>query len=463
MTAQRRLGWNFALDHALELAGSTGRPLLIFEAVRARYRWAAPRHHAPIVIGMREHAEQLAKSRVGYFPFVERQHGDGRGLMAALAERAAYVVTDDAPTFFTPSLLEHAASLPAPRVDAVDSCGILPVRTPGRSFSAAYHFRRYLHRTLPEFLGEKPTPDPISGWDGPEFGELPTSVTQRWVPTPVAKLDPSTLPLLDNDVGVVPGIGGTGRGRARLRTFVEERLSRYAEDRNHPDLDVVSGLSPWLHYGHVSAHEVFAAVTEAEEWTPLRLSDRPDGRRAGWWGMSPSAEAFLDQLITWRELGYGYATFEPEYTTYESLPEWAKDTLEAHADDPREHLYAFEEFDSARTHDELWNAAQRQLKGEGVIHNYLRMLWGKKILEWSADPREALATMIELNNRYGVDGRNPNSYSGIFWTMGRFDRGWPERPIFGKVRSMTSASTRRKVRLDGYLERWGSETQLDLL
>jgi len=170
--------------------------------------------------------------------------------------------------------------------------------------------------------------------------------------------------------------------------------------------------------------------------------------------MSASAEAFLDELVTWRELGYGFCTYEPDYARYETLPEWARDTLEEHAEDPRERIYSLDELAGAGTSDEIWNAAQRQLVREGVIHNYLRMLWGKRILEWTPHPRAALDVMVELNNRYAVDGRDPNSYSGIFWVLGRFDRGWPERPIFGKVRSMTSASTRRKLRLATYLERW---------
>jgi len=175
--------------------------------------------------------------------------------------------------------------------------------------------------------------------------------------------------------------------------------------------------------------------------------------------MSPSAEAFLDELVTWRELGYGFCTHEPDYDRYESLPAWARATLEDHASDPREHIYSVDELGAASTGDDLWNAAQRQLVHEGVIHNYLRMLWGKRILEWTRHPREALAVMIEINNRYALDGRDPNSYSGICWVLGRFDRGWPERAIFGKVRSMTSASTRRKVKLDDYLARWGDPTR----
>ena len=176
--------------------------------------------------------------------------------------------------------------------------------------------------------------------------------------------------------------------------------------------------------------------------------------------MSASTEAFIDQLVTWRELGQGYCHYEEDYQSYESLPAWALETLEYHSTDRRPWLYSYEDFEAAATHDEIWNAAQRQLVEEGTLHNYLRMLWGKKILEWSAHPREALDTMIELNNRYALDGRDPNSWSGIMWVMGRFDRGWPERPVFGKVRSMSSDSTRRKVKLTEYLSRWGEQAKL---
>ena len=163
-------------------------------------------------------------------------------------------------------------------------------------------------------------------------------------------------------------------------------------------------------------------MAAAEGWTPARLSPRADGRREGWWGMSPAAESFLDQLGTWRELGHNAAAWMPAYDRWESLPDWARATLEQHAGDPREHLYSVEQFERGETHDPLWNAAQRQLVVEGRVHNYLRMLWGKKILEWSASPRRALQVMIHLNNKYALDGRNPNSYSGVFWVLGRYDR-----------------------------------------
>jgi len=235
---------------------------------------------------------------------------------------------------------------------------------------------------------------------------------------------------------------------------VAERLDRYADGRDHPDEEACSGLSPWLHFGHVSVHRVFRQVAESEGWTPGRLAGEVTGSREGWWRMSAGAEAFLDQLVTWRELGFNRCALTDDYDCYASLPEWARATLEEHATDEREHVYDLAAFEEACTHDPLWNAAQRQLRGEGRIHNYLRMLWGKKILEWTPGPREALDVMIRLNDRWAVDGRDPNSYSGIFWCLGRYDRGWPERAVFGTVRCMTTRSTRRKLTLDAWLERW---------
>ncbi len=192
-----------------------------------------------------------------------------------------------------------------------------------------------------------------------------------------------------------------------------------------------------------------------ERWSPQRIGQKTSGKREGWWGVSAAAESWLDQFVTWRELGYNMASHCDDYDRYESLPEWAQTTLDRHLGDSRPAVYSLDEFSAARTHDRLWNAAQNQLVREGRIHNYLRMLWGKKILEWTATPRDALAVMIELNNRYALDGRDPNSNSGIFWCLGRYDRAWgPERPIYGTVRYMSSANTARKLRVKGYLTKY---------
>jgi deoxyribodipyrimidine photo-lyase len=171
--------------------------------------------------------------------------------------------------------------------------------------------------------------------------------------------------------------------------------------------------------------------------------------------MSPSAEAFLDQLVVWRELAFNTCEYVPNYHTWQSLPEWAQATLETHASDPRPHRYSLQQLDEARTGDEVWNAAQRQLVAEGWFHGYMRMLWGKKILEWSPSPRAALTRMETLMNRYALDGRDPNSYAGYGWVLGRYDRPWPERPVFGTVRCMTSGSARRKLKMKAYLATYG--------
>ena len=229
---------------------------------------------------------------------------------------------------------------------------------------------------------------------------------------------------------------------------------------NLDQLDVASGLSPFLHFGHISPHAVLEGVARAEDWSVEHLPDTGNGARAGWWGMSDNAEAFMDQLVTWRELGFNMSHHQPDYASYESLPAWARQTMEQHAADERPHIYSLEDLELARTHDPLWNAAQNQLRAEGRIHNYLRMLWGKKIYQWSPGPRQALAALIHLNDKYALDGRDPNSISGITWCLGRYDRAWgPERPIFGKLRYMTSENTARKVRVKEYVARW-SEASL---
>ena len=222
------------------------------------------------------------------------------------------------------------------------------------------------------------------------------------------------------------------------------------EDRNEPDREATSGLSPYLHFGHISAHEIFREVTPG--WTPSKLSEQTSGSRDGFWGAAPEVEAYLDQLVTWREVGFNFCAHRADYAEYASLPDWAQATLAKHAKDPRSPLYTKDALEAATTYDPIWNAAQTELVRFGRMHNYMRMLWGKKILEWTRTPEEALTVMIELNDKYALDGRDPNSYSGIFWCLGRFDRAWgPERPIFGTIRYMSSESAARKLDLKEYV------------
>ena len=462
MIASRRLQYNFALDRALEHCRMFSKPLVIFEALRVGYSWASDRLHRFVLDGMADNARYCKSHGVLYFPYVEPTPGAGKGLLAALAENACVVVTDDFPSFFLPRMVASAAKQVTVSLEAVDSNGLLPLRATERVAQRAFDFRRYLQKELPKHLAEFPHPDPLGKANLPGAPEPSKKTLAKW---PMASGDllrgeNDSLALLPIDHAVRPVAlqGGQEAARAHGREFFEQRFPLYAEHRNEPELDVASGFSPYLHFGHLSVHEVFAELVKREKWKPERLAVRLNGSREGWWNMSTTAESFLDELITWREVGYNFASHREDFDRYESLPAWVQKTLEEHTKDEREHVYSLEEFETGRTHDALWNAAQRQLLREGRIHNYLRMLWGKKILEWSRTPQEAAKTMIHLNNKYALDGRNPNSYSGIFWVLGRYDRPWgPERPVFGTIRYMSSENTARKVSVKGYLRKYGAE------
>ncbi len=461
MTAYRRTLSNFSLQRALDWCSELRKPLLVLEPLRCGYEWASQRLHHFIIDGMAANARRLKDSPLYYYAYLEREPGAGRGLLDALAARACVVVTDDYPAFFLPRMLSAAAERLDVRLEKVDSNGLLPLRATDRAFETAYSFRRFLQKTLPEHLEAFPVADPVAEARLPHFPGIPSEITQRW-PNAADDLLAGRRPRLDtfaidSEVGAVETPGGSEAADNIMERFLSQRLAGYAELRNHPDEEATSGLSPYLHFGHISSHQFVGDLMAREDWDRDRLSSETAGKRSGWWGMSASAEAVLDQIVTWRELGFNSCAHRPGQDEYGSLPDWARDTLAEHSRDVRPHLYSLEELENAQTHDHIWNAAQTQLLREGQLHNYLRMLWGKKILEWSPTPEDALAAMIELNNKYALDGRDPNSYSGIFWCLGRYDRPWgPERPIFGKIRYMSSENTARKLRLSDYLEKYGT-------
>lgn len=459
MTAARRPTWNHAFDRAVEEARSRRVPLVVLEALRCGYRWASDRMHRFVLQGMADNRRALKRRPVTYHAYVERSPGEGSGLIETLASRACLVITDDFPCFFLPRMVTSVARRLDVALEVVDGNGLLPLRAVDKVYPSAAHYRRRLHAELPEHLAALPSADPMYRVRLPRLDELPGNVAKRWPDADDETLtgEPDALAELpiDHDVGPAAFDGGTAAGERTLRRFLDTRLPRYGEARNEPGDDVTSGLSPYLHFGHVGAAQIFAELAEREGWTPDAIDASRRGAREGWWGMSPAAESFLDELVTWRELGFNMAARSDDYDRYEALPNWARQTLADHLDDEREHVYSHEELELAHTHDELWNAAQRQLVREGRIHNYMRMVWGKSVLQWTRDPREAAGILIELNNKYAVDGRDPNSYSGIFWCLGRYDRPWPERPVLGKVRSMTLDSTRRKLDVEPYLERYG--------
>jgi deoxyribodipyrimidine photo-lyase len=466
MIASRRTTWNFALDRAIELSRELAKPVLVLEALRCDYRWASDRLHRFVIDGMADNAISLEDTAVTYYPYVEPSSGESRGLLEALATHACCVVTDYFPAFFLPRAVATASERLPVRLEEVDSNGLLPLSASDDTFTTAYSFRRFLQKTLPDHLPDRPDSAPLASSTDLRLKAIPSKVRERWPPASPDLLDGTEAALsaieIDRSVRPTGDRGGMLAAKDRLDKFVTTGLDSYADRRTDMEEERTSRLSPYLHFGHISAHEVFDRIVESQHWSPGRLADEANGKRSGWWGMSVGAEAFLDQIITWRELGFNFCHTRDDHDRLESLPDWALKTLREHSSDPRSQVYSLEDFEAANTHDEVWNAAQRQLVEEGRIHNYLRMLWGKKILEWTSSPQEALDVIIHLNNKYALDGRDPNSYSGIFWCLGRYDRAWgPERPIFGKVRYMSSSNAKRKLRLTGYLEKYERQDQLN--
>jgi deoxyribodipyrimidine photo-lyase len=459
MVAARRTRWNFALERAVEWAAELGVPMVVYEPLRLDYRWASDRLHRFVLDGMADTRAALAGRRgVTYFPWVEATPGAGMGLLDALAARARVVVTDDYPAFMLPAMAAGAAARLDVAVEAVDGNGLLPMRQPaGQVFPTAYAFRRHLQRTFGAGMPTAPLADPLDGLPDvppPGLDLIATRYQSAAEALLEGRMSLERLPV-DHAVPPTETRGGPVAAGRILNAFLEGGgVTRYDAERNQVELDASSRLSGFLHFGHVSSWEVFARLMAREGWLGP-TSARASGAREGWWGVSRAAEAFLDQLVTWRELGFNMCAGRPaDYDRFESLPPWALATLDRHRADPRRPVYDLSTFERGATHDPLWNAAQGQLLREGRIHNYVRMLWGKKILEWSPTPEAALDVMIELNNKYAVDGRDPNSYSGIFWTLGRYDRPWPEREIFGTVRYMSSENTARKMPVKEYIRRF---------
>jgi deoxyribodipyrimidine photo-lyase len=462
MTATRRTRYNFGLQHAAELAAQLGKPLLVVEALRCDYPDACDRFHQFVIEGMRDNARALKSTGALYYPYIEREPRQGSGLIDTIASHAAAVITDWFPSYFLPRMTAALAARVAVRVEAVDSTGLIPVTSHGRAFPTARGYRAFMQRTLKEHISDFPLEVPTAlVAHRPRLRTLPADVRSRWPALTESEIAHpgrliAALPV-DHGIGPVSLPGGSVAAEARLASFVESRLAAYGEEHNHPDADATSKLSPYLHFGHISPHEVFSAVMTAERWTTRKLQKTRAGAREGWWGVSNSAGQFLDQLTVWRELALNGCAWTPNYHSYDSLPSWARDTLDAHLDDRRTHLYSLAQLEAAETHDEVWNAAQRQLRREGWFHGYLRMLWGKKILEWCRHPAEALDRMETLMNRYSLDGRDPVSYLSYGWVLGRADRPWPEHDIFGTVRYMTSASAKRKLRMKNYLRTFSED------
>ncbi|MEE2755582.1 MAG: deoxyribodipyrimidine photolyase [Myxococcota bacterium] len=469
MTTARRTRDNFALQYALDLCRQYSKPLLVFEALRFDHPWASDRITSYMIDGMRSNAERFRSANITYYPYLEPEKNAGKGLLSSLSERAVHVVTDHFPSYFLSRMVEASAPQVHARFELVDGNGLCPLAYAPRTFQTAYSFRRFLQQNMREFLDNFPIEDPLQNCRFAQRATVPEPIQTKWPAAPLSSTDTCNDGLIPGGlrykIGCVDEPGGETAALASWARFLDNRADQYDTDRNHPSKNGTSRMSARLHFGHISSHRIVRDLLTRENWTIDDASGVNKGSRAGWWNLSPGVEGYLDQIITWRELGYVYCHRHPsDYFQYESLPPWAIETLSVHASDKREFVYDFDTFDQGTTHDPLWNAAQHQLLSEGYIHNYLRMLWGKKIIEWSASPQDAFNYIVELNNRYALDGRNPNSWSGICWTFGRFDRPWgPERPIFGKIRFMSSANTARKLRVKEYLAKYNKHPQQDNL
>ena len=442
MQAARRMRSNFALDRAIRLAQDLSLPVVIAETWP--FERSTTRHAKFAIEGMRDNRDAAARAPITYLPFVEEEPGTLKQYLARLAARAAVVVTDQ---LLGPPVGDGHHLEANTRVEGVDTYGIVPLSATSGISASAYVFRRRIQKILHDGW-ERPARAPLAGLNLPQT-DLERLEVPRW----------ERLRHLDEDVGAVDTVGGATVGGDRLTKFVAA-VDGYGVDRNHPDAAATSGLSAYLRYGHVAGTDVVDAVLAGQGFEPERTGPIK-GQRSGWWNLDEAREAFLDQIVTWRELGYHYAWHDPNYAAYDTLPQWAQDVLATHAHDPRPITYTFDQLEQADTYDEIWNAAQRELLQTGLMHNYMRMLWGKKILEWTADPREAFDRAVYLNDKWALDGCDPNSYTGISWVFGRFDRPWgPRRDIFGTIRYMSSDSARRKLRLSDYLAQYGPQTSL---
>ena len=428
MQMYKRTTHNHALTFAVRKANELKLPLVVYEGLKYYYPWASDRIHTFILEGVEDRRIEFECHGVRYIFYLQKDRDSPKNTVALLAKDAACMITDDYPCFIIPAHNRRIAELADIPVFAVDSNGIVPMSKFDKEEYAAYTIRPKIRKLLPEYL--KPYKEDSLNIDGVrlELDCPDTNVTDATIATLVSECD--------IDHSVLPSKvyrGGTLNGHIRLRKFVEEILPDYATARNKTDRDGSSRLSPYLHFGFVSPREIALAVQQA---------DAPQA----------SKDAYLEELIVRRELSFNFTLHNANYDSLSALPAWVHKTMRDHVDDERAFTYSLEELENGETHDELWNAAQREMVATGEMHNYVRMLWGKNVIAWSPTYEIAFETLVHLNNKYCLDGRDPNSYAGILWCFGKHDRPWMERPVFGTMRYMTSASTGKKFDSKKYIE-----------
>ena len=427
MQRDQRAEDNWALLAAWEKAAALKRSLVVVFCLVSDFLEATIRHFGFLLRGLEETAGHLADKGIS----MRVLPGEPEERIPAFLKEvdAAALFTDFSPLRICRAWKADVARHVSVSFFEVDAHNVVPawVASPKLEIGART-LRPKIHRLLPEFLDEFPT----------RFPSLPAFKKT------VAKINWDSLRAglaVRRDIGELSAwIPGSKAGAARLKKFVSVALAQYGSGRNDPNLDCQSDLSPYFHFGQLAPQRAALAAAAA---------DAPEEARA----------AFLEELIVRRELADNFCLYEPGYDSVEAFPRWARESLQEHLIDHRPERYSLEQLEKAETHDPLWNAAQRQMVTQGKMHGYLRMYWGKKILEWAHEPAEALAWANLLNDRYELDGRDPNGYAGTAWSIGGVhDRAWPQRPVFGKVRYMNLNGCRRKFDVDTFIQRWKKET-----
>ncbi len=436
MSRDQRAEDNWALLFAQEQAVQARAPLVVVFCLAPCFLGAAAGHYAFMLGGLREVEERLRGRGI---PFHLARGETGRAIPGVVkALRARCLVTDFDPLRVKRDWKDAVSAKISTAFFEVDAHNIVPCwkASPKREF-AARTLRPKLTRLLPEFLEEFPglRKHPVGWKDGAPAVEWDDAA--RWLGARGRTTRSAPGGSGPRVIPATAAVPGASRGRKVLAEFLASGLARYDRRRNDPNLDGTSNLSPYLHFGQISAQRVALEVRKS--------------------GSSRAAkEAFLEELVVRRELSDNFCFYTPRYDGAGGFPDWALKTLAAHREDAREYVYSLEQFEQARTHDPLWNAAQAHMVATGKMHGYMRMYWAKKILEWSKSPGDAMRVAVYLNDTYELDGRDPNGYAGIAWSIGGVhDRPWPERRVFGTIRYMSYGGCKAKFDVDAYVQRYG--------
>jgi deoxyribodipyrimidine photo-lyase len=442
MSRDQRADDNHALLEAQTEALEHELPLIV---VFNLYRGLGERrreHFEFMVEGLKEVEKRLKRMAIPFVLTIGDMPSNVSTLANELLPRSVYF--DFSPLRHARAGQKRLADMFDGRVVVVDTHNIVPVWvTSDKEEYAAHTIRRKLHRHIEAWCVE---PDRLRKHPYQPEAQI-RSASWSDVENVLAGINRNGI-----DHGFEPGEAAANKA---LQAFVETGLTRYANGRNDPNRDAQSNLSPYLHYGHISALRVALEVLKHTERPPQLFRSFKMPSFEGDPTADDGADAFLEELIVRRELSDNFCLHNPKYDSLEGAKDWAKESLKKHATDPREFIYDLAQFEAGGTHDELWNAAQHQLRASGKIHGYMRMYWAKKILEWSRSPQEAVATAVLLNDRYHLDGGDPNGYVGVLWSIaGVHDRPWFERDIYGKIRYMSAGGAKTKFDVAAYIERW---------